>query len=441
MLKIKFKILLLIFSLVTITHANVQSWGLDRIDQRNNTLDNEYKYKYTGRGVHVYVIDSGIRYDHDEFKGRVGNGIDFVDNDDIADDCTGHGTHVSGIIAGTTYGVAKEAIIHPVKILNCNNQTSHLRILSAIDWILENHIKPAVVNMSLVGNYSEIYNDAVSKLIEANITIVVAAGNDADDACSYSPASESTVITVASSSNEDEKSYFSNTGRCVDLFAPGSDIRSAGIEYNDATETKSGTSMAAPHVTGVVSKYLQNNPNATPSTITNYILNNSTKNKISDLEGYPNTPNKLLYGVINLSTTSDEDERNTIEDEDERNTYTIQLIKEEIQHFTFKNKKKLEAKRIIFEKEAKRIAYKIQLMKEKIQHLTFEDQNKLEVKRITFEEYKHLTSEAEDERIAYEIKLAKEKAKRIAVEDQDKLEAELANEKAEAKRIAIKAED
>jgi subtilisin family serine protease len=136
---------------LTIQYA--ESWGLDRIDQRNNTLNEEYKYKYTGKGVHVYVIDSGIRNDHNEFRSRIGNGIDFVYNDDIAEDnCNGHGTYVAGIIAGTNYGVANEAIIHPIRVSNCEGTSSRIKIYSAIDWILENHKKPAVVNMSMGEN-------------------------------------------------------------------------------------------------------------------------------------------------------------------------------------------------------------------------------------------------------------------------------------------------
>jgi subtilisin family serine protease len=268
-------------------------WGLDRIDQRDKPLDKLYNYDYNGTGTHVYIIDSGIKLDHNEFKDRIGEGISFVDNDDNVSDCNGHGTHVSAIIAGSTYGVAKETIIHPVKIFDCNGTTSRQKILSAIDWVIDNHTKPAVVNMSISGSYSKSLNDAVSKLIDENITTVVAAGNNADDACKESPASEPSVITVASSTREDEKSYFSNTGKCVDIFAPGSDILTADIDSEDDAQIQSGTSMSAPHVTGVAIQYLEENPNATPNEITDFIINSSSKNKITDIDD--NTSNRLLY--------------------------------------------------------------------------------------------------------------------------------------------------
>ena len=121
----------------------------DEIVSLDSIQSKQYIYKYTGNATHSYVIDSGINYNHNEFKGRIGNGIDFVNNDNIADDCSGHGTHVSGIITGTKYGVAKEAIIHPVKILNCGGTIQNLAFVSAIDWILDNYTKPAVVNISI----------------------------------------------------------------------------------------------------------------------------------------------------------------------------------------------------------------------------------------------------------------------------------------------------
>jgi subtilisin family serine protease len=283
---------------LALIRQSAQSWGLDRIDQYDDTLDYEYKYEYTGRGVHVYVIDTGINYDHNEFKGRIGNGIDIAMNDDIAEDCHGHGTHVAGTIAGTIYGVAKEAIIHPVKVLDCNGETTSIHSLSAIDWILENHTKPAVVNMSLGTKNYKIFNIILRKLTRAGITTVVAAGNDNYDACKNTPASEPTFITVASSTIDDEKSSFSNTGKCVDIFAPGSAILSAGIDGPDDTEVKRGTSMATPHVTGVVAQYLEVYPNALPSQVHSFIIDSSAKNKISGLEDYPNTPNRLLYSLI-----------------------------------------------------------------------------------------------------------------------------------------------
>ena len=172
MLKTNFKILLLILLFVSIAQANVQSWGLDRIDQTTwdkDSWSHSYQFNYSGAGTHIYVIDTGINYTHNQFKGvvgktnigksRIGNGIDLIDNDLIANDCHGHGTHVAGIIAGTNYGIAKETIIHPIKVFDCNGHGKRSNLISAIDWILENHIKPAVVNMSLEAINNKIYNN------------------------------------------------------------------------------------------------------------------------------------------------------------------------------------------------------------------------------------------------------------------------------------------
>jgi subtilisin family serine protease len=296
---------------IYITHYT-SSWGLDRIDQKGGSLDAQYKYNYTGKGVHAYIIDSGINHKHNEFKSRIGNGIDLVDNDDIANDCHGHGTHVAGTLAGTKYGVAKDVIIHPVRISDCSGESTSERFLSAINWVLKNHIKPAVVNISLVGDNSKIYNIAIDKLTKEGITTVIAAGNDNDDACSYSPASAPSIITVGATTKEDEKSGFSNTGKCVDIFAPGSDILSASIYSNDGKVTHSGTSMAVPFVAGVVAKYLEKYPNSTPSDISTFLVDSSIKNKIINLED--DTPNRLLYGLINKPSTKSTTSKTTNND-------------------------------------------------------------------------------------------------------------------------------
>ncbi|HEY8939432.1 MAG TPA: S8 family peptidase, partial [Cellvibrio sp.] len=172
------------------------SWGLDRIDQVNLPLDNVYQYSFDGSQAHVYVIDSGIRLTHTEFTGRIGNGYDFADNDTTPNDCLGHGTHVSGTIGGTTYGVAKNVIIHPVKIFGCTDNAATSTVIAAMDWVRLNHLSPAIANMSIGGGLSQAENTAVQNLVASGVAVAVAAGNENTDACQQSPASAPEAITV-----------------------------------------------------------------------------------------------------------------------------------------------------------------------------------------------------------------------------------------------------
>ena len=272
------------------------SWGLDRIDQSNLPLDQSYEYLTDGSTVHAYVIDTGIRATHNEFIGRVGNGYDAMDNDNNPVDCNGHGTHVAGTVAGTNYGVAKNVMIHPVRVFGCGNSGSFSDTIEGINWILGNLQLPAVANMSLGGNAYPPVDTAVNNLINAGVTVVVSAGNDNTDACSQSPARVANAITIASSTISDQRSSFSNTGTCVDIFAPGSSITSAWWTADTATAILSGTSMSAPHVAGVVALYLEENPTATTGQVTNAIINGSTANLISNPGS--GTPNRLLYSKL-----------------------------------------------------------------------------------------------------------------------------------------------
>lgn len=271
------------------------TWGLDRVDQRALPLNSTYIYDATGAGTHVYVIDSGIRANHSEFAGRVGNGFSAIPAGGTRD-CNGHGTHVAGTLAGTKWGVAKEATVHPVRVLNCGNFGNLGDIIAGIDWVASNRIIPAVANLSLGGPASTSLDTAVKGLIASGVVTVVAAGNQKDNACNYSPARFPDAITVGSTASNDTRSWFSNWGPCLDIFAPGSSITSAWHTDNAASHTSEGTSMAAPHVAGAAALYLSIYPEATPAQVTNALLSNSTP----DIVGSAGTgsPNRFLYTRI-----------------------------------------------------------------------------------------------------------------------------------------------
>jgi len=270
------------------TQAN-PPWGLDRIDARSG-LDKKYTYTKTGAGVNVYVIDTGIRATHSEFTGRVKQGYSAVGSD--TNDCAGHGTHVSATILGKTYGVAKGAVVYPVRVLDCDGSGSDAGVIDGIDWVANNAKKPAVANMSLGGDTSQALNDAVENAISRGVVFAVAAGNSSDDACNYSPASAPNAITVAASDSGDNPASFTSFGSCVDVFAPGVSVLSAGISSDTSTATMSGTSMASPHVAGVVALYLESYPSASPKKIIDKINSVGTKGAISNSKG---SPNVLVY--------------------------------------------------------------------------------------------------------------------------------------------------
>ncbi len=281
-------------------HANaVQSgatWGIDRIDQRNLPLNQQYQYDTTASNVRIYVIDTGIRAAHSDFGGRVGAGYTAISDGRGTEDCNGHGTHVASTSGGSNWGVAKAARLHPVRVLGCNGSGTNSGVIAGMDWVANNHVKPAVANMSLGGGASTASDQAVQRMHNAGVTVVVAAGNDNSNACNYSPARAGVAITVGSTTSTDARSSFSNYGNCLDIFAPGSSITAAWHTSNTATNTISGTSMAAPHVAGVAALYLANNPNATPGQVTTALLNNATPNKVTGAGS--GSPNLLLYSLF-----------------------------------------------------------------------------------------------------------------------------------------------
>jgi subtilisin family serine protease len=273
------------------------TWGLDRIDQASLPLNQKYTYPNTAANVTAYVLDTGIRKTHTEFEGRASDGYDFIDNDAVAQDCQGHGTHVAGTVAGRTYGVAKKAKIVAVRVLDCNGSGAWDGIIRGIDWVTQNAKKPAVVNMSLgcSGTNSSLEN-AVKRSIGAGITYVLAGGNSGQDACGFTPARTPEAITVGASDRTDKRSIWSagssNYGKCLDIWAPGSDIISASHSNDTGTRSMGGTSMASPHVAGAAALYLSANPNATPAQVRDALVNGATPNKITDVK--TGSPNLLL---------------------------------------------------------------------------------------------------------------------------------------------------
>ena len=299
------------------------TWGLDRVDQRALPLNGSYTYVADGTGVTAYIIDTGIQITHTDFGGRASVGVDEVGDRPIGDplygiDCHGHGTHVSGTVAGTTYGLAKKASLVAVRVLDCSGFGSWSGIIAGLDWMARQQTcapppagpgpkcgLPAVANMSLGGGFIQAVNDAVANAVNGcyggppcnpddGVTVVVAAGNSTADACNYSPSSEPSAITVGATDINDRFASFSNRGTCVDISAPGVSVTSDWIgSSNTATNTISGTSMATPHVVGAAALYLSVNPGGTPAQVTLALTSNATTGVIQLLP--MQTVNLLLY--------------------------------------------------------------------------------------------------------------------------------------------------
>jgi subtilisin family serine protease len=274
------------------------TWGLDRTDQRALPLDGSFDPGADGTGVHAYVIDTGMDISHVEFAGRVGDGFSAT-GDGVADD-NGHGTHVAATVGGSEFGIAKSVTLHPVRVLVRGSGTDS-QVIAGVDWVTR-HVQqnrwPAVANMSLGGGVSPALDRAVCRSIGAGITYAVAAGNENQDACGSSPARIAQALGTGATNRSDERAFFSNTGSCVDIFAPGQDITSAKV--GGGSQVFSGTSMASPHVAGVAALCVQANPSATPEAINGCVLGRSTENALTQIgEG---SPNRLLFARSNAAT-------------------------------------------------------------------------------------------------------------------------------------------
>ena len=244
---------------------------------------------------------TGILYSHDEFGGRAEYpGYDPVDAETGSSqeglDCQGHGTHVAGLAGGSTFGVAKDAILYSVRVLSCTGSGSYAGVIDGINYAAEevsNSDRPGIISMSLGGGFSQAANDAVEEAVADGVHVVIAAGNSNADACNYSPASAPSAITVGATDINDNRAWFSNFGTCVDIFAPGVDIESASLNCDDCTEVLSGTSMACPITSGVVAAILEDNPSLSPADLTQELIDLATDNVLSDIGA--GSPNELLY--------------------------------------------------------------------------------------------------------------------------------------------------
>jgi len=297
--------------------CNTQSdatWGIDRVSEKAIALDGKYHYEYEGAEVDSYIIDTGINTNHKDFEGRAVWGATFT-GDNNNGDCNGHGTHVAGTVGGKTYGVAKKSTLIAVKVLNCAGSGSWEGVIGGVNWSAQQYTqkkKPSVANMSLGGGVSAILNNAVDAAIKQGLTFVIAAGNSNTDACTSSPASVKTAITVGSTDvannggvQQDIRSSFSNFGSCTHIFAPGSMITSTWIGSTTAINTISGTSMASPHVCGVAALYLSRFPSATPAEVKQGLIDESIKD-ILNLNCKAGTkcslsPNRMVYSGCDLN--------------------------------------------------------------------------------------------------------------------------------------------
>ena len=286
---------------LAVTQSNAP-WHLDRVDQRDRPLNTTYNYNFNGAGVHVYIIDTGLRSTHTEFTGRVGVGRDMVgDGRGTSDECGGHGTFVAGIAAGRTYGAAKGATVHAIRVFDCNGGTTSTRVLGGLDWVVTTAPKPAVVNMSLKGGPDSATDTGIRNATNANVVVVVAAGNANVDACGGSPSREPAAITVGASDRNDVRSSFSDWGTCVDLFAPGSSLTSSANSGDTATTTASGTSASSPVVAGITAIYRQQFPGASASSVQTAIKNAATTGRLTNIG--TGSPNRLAYSLFGTSPT------------------------------------------------------------------------------------------------------------------------------------------
>ena len=264
-------------------------WGLDRIDQRFLPLNGAYNYTATASTVRVYLIDTGISPNHPEFGGRATVAYDAIGGNGI--DCNGQATYMSGVIGGTTYGVAKQVRLRGVRVLDCMGSGSYAGVIAGVDWVTANAVKPAVANLTLGGGVNLALDAAVNNLANSGVFVAASAGSGNADACNFSPGRAANAYTVTASDKTDTRASFANYGSCVDMYAPGVSITTSAL--NNSYSTISGSSIATAHVAGVAALYLSANPTASTATVTSWLNSNATVSVIQN--NPPNTQNRLLY--------------------------------------------------------------------------------------------------------------------------------------------------
>ncbi|MBQ5153896.1 S8 family peptidase, partial [Macrococcus caseolyticus] len=320
-------------------------WGLTRVSQRDHLgLGTYNKYLYdaeAGKGVTSYIVDTGIYIDHEDFEGRAVWGKTMPAGDSDVD-AHGHGSHCAGTIGGNKYGVAKKAKLVAVKVLGSDGSGSMSDVIGGVEFVVESHRaeqkekgskhKGSTANMSLGGGKSPALDLAVNAATEAGVHFAVAAGNENQDACNTSPAGAEGAVTVGATSVNDDRAYFSNYGKCVDIFAPGVNVLSVGTYSPSATAIMSGTSMASPHIAGLLTYFISLQPStdsqySTRGTISTrelkkYLIDFGTPDAINDLDS--DSPNVIAFngGGKDISGFwQNSDEKSKIDNDEDDNKH------------------------------------------------------------------------------------------------------------------------